>query len=62
VARSILQLDKLPAQQLSVLDVQWQDDVLRYGQKIRLLAHPAAQVTAVCQGCKGSAWRSSCAT
>jgi hypothetical protein len=45
VARSTLQLDKLPAQQLSVLDMQWQDDVLRYGQRIRLLAHPAAQVS-----------------
>lgn len=44
VARSTLLLQKLPEQQLSVLDPRWQDDVLRYGQKIRLLAHPAAQV------------------
>lgn len=44
VARSTLLLQKLPEQQLSALDARWQDDVLRYGQKIRLLAHPAAQV------------------
>jgi hypothetical protein len=44
VARSTLLLEKLPEQQLSALDPRWQDDVLRYGQKIRLLAHPAAQV------------------
>lgn len=44
MARSTLVLDKLPEQQLSALDPRWGDDVLRYGQKIRLLTHPAAQV------------------
>ena len=46
VARSTLLLDKVPQEQLSVLDPRWDDDVLRYGQKIRLLANPAAQVMA----------------
>lgn len=45
VARSTLLLERLPAGQLSALDPRWEgDDRLRYGQKIRLMAHPVAQV------------------
>lgn len=44
VARSTYLLDKVPEQQLGALEPRWSDVVLRYGQKIRLLAHPAAQV------------------
>lgn len=40
-------LSKVPPEQLSALDPRWDaddDDLLRYGQSIRLLAHPASQV------------------
>jgi hypothetical protein len=48
VARSTLVLEKVQEQQLSALDPRWHGDVLRYGQKTRLLVHPAAQVHKTC--------------
>lgn len=55
VARSTLLLAKLPREQLGVLDScagpeLEGDDVLRYGQKIQLLANPAAQQVRVTAG------------
>jgi len=52
VARSCYLLQKLPGAQLSPLDPHWEDDLLRYGQKIRLLAHPAVQVSPAATGCQ----------
>lgn len=45
VARNTLLITKYIPNQPSPLEPQWDGDVLRYGQKIRILANPMAQVS-----------------
>lgn len=45
VARNTLLITKYIPNQPSPLEPQFEGDVLRYGQKIRLLANPMAQVS-----------------
>jgi len=45
VARNTFLITKYVPSRPTPLEQQWSDDVLRYGQKIRLLANPLAQVS-----------------
>lgn len=45
VARSTFRIALVPLEELGVLEPCWEgEDVLRFGQKLRLLVNPAAQV------------------
>lgn len=44
VARNTFLITKYIPSKPTPLEQQWADDVLRYGQRIRLLANPMAQV------------------
>eukprot|EP00878_Enallax_costatus_P043536 GHUV01051552.1.p1 GENE.GHUV01051552.1~~GHUV01051552.1.p1 ORF type:complete len:182 (+),score=32.28 GHUV01051552.1:140-685(+) len=48
VARNTFLISKYIPNQPTPLEPQWEGDVLRYGQKIRLLANPMAQVWLSC--------------